>query len=325
MNMYNTTKPYTDRIKDLIRTTWETPYVSVSQNSGDVYPIIKRKFSRMEIDHTDGIGTKGVYHWKQRTFHEAVQDALAMNINDLLLMRAVPYKLQSHIMLPEDDEDAILSIVESLANECRKRNIAVTGGETSIHNNIDGLEIGLTVSGFISKYKPNRLKRNDILIGIESSGLHSNGFTKVRELFKDEFRKEFIKPTIIYSDFLLPLLEQYKINGMMHITGGGFTKLEKLLKNSDAFIISRDSPLPQQIFYDIYEKGVSDEEMYKTFNCGIGFVLSCPFKSSHSNLIAELNSRGLKADVIGFVQGFNKQRKNKIIIESKFSNKKITI
>ncbi len=323
--MYNPEKPYKDRINELIRNTWETPHVSVRKNKGEPYAVIEKKFSAVEVDHVDGIGTKGVYHWEKRTFRNAVLDAMAMNLNDLLLMRARAYRLQNHIMIPEDNNKAILEIVKSLSDECRKRDIAITGGETSIHNNIKGLEIGVTVSGFVENYKENKFQSGDLLIGIASSGLHSNGFTRVRELFKDEFRKEFVLPTLIYSDVLLDVLNKHEVHGMMHITGGAFTKLKPLLDNADASINRKHKLNPHKIFLEIYNKGVSDEEMYKTFNCGIGFVLSYPFKSSHSNLIAELNLRGLKADVIGFVQGFNKQRKNKIIIESKFSNKKITI
>lgn len=80
--MYDPTKPYKKQILELIKQTWETPYVSVK---GDIYPIIERKFSYPEVDHTDGIGTKGVYHWQQRTFGNAALDALAMNLNDLAL------------------------------------------------------------------------------------------------------------------------------------------------------------------------------------------------------------------------------------------------
>jgi len=194
--MYDPTKPYKTVISDLIKKTWDTPYVSIKE---DFYPIIEKKFSYLEVDHTDGIGTKGFYHWQQETFKEAVLDALAMNLNDLALMRAIPYKLQDHILVPEEDE-RVVKIIEALAEECKKRNIAITGGENSFQENIDGFDISLTVSGFVKNPKPNILKAGDVLIGIESNGLHSNGFTKVREVFGNEFRPEFVAPTNIYLD-----------------------------------------------------------------------------------------------------------------------------
>ncbi len=308
--MYDSTKPYKKQILELIKQTWETPYVSVK---GDDYPIIEKKFSYQETDHTDGIGTKGVYHWQQRTFRNASLDALAMNLNDLALMRARPYKLQNHILIQEDDKEAILEIVGVLSEECKKRDIAITGGETSIHNNIIGLDISITVSGFIKNYKPNKFEIGDILIGIRSNGIHSNGFTKIREVFNNGYNPDFIVPTTIYLDEILALDERFDIRGMMHITGGAYTKLKDLLCGVDA-IFKRDHRLqPQPIFRNLYERGISDEEMYKTFNCGVGFVLSVSQQDA-GKIISELD-----ADIIGEVISGS----GKIKIESMFSDKEL--
>lgn len=308
--MYDPTKPYKENILELIQQTWETPYVSVK---GDVYPIVEKKFPYPEVDHTDGIGTKGVYHWQQRTFRNAALDALAMNLNDLALLRAKPYKLQNHILIPEDDQETILEIIETLVEECKKRDIAITGGETSIHNNINGLDISITISGFIKNYKPNRFEIGDILIGLKSNGLHSNGFTKVREVFGEEYRPEFVAPTSIYLDIILSLDERFNIHGMMHITGGAYTKLKDLLHNVNA-TLKRDHKLqPQQIFSQLYERGISDEEMYKTFNCGIGFILSVSPQDA-DKIVSKLD-----ADIIGEVSPGT----GKVRIESVFSDKTI--
>src|SRR3989338_417501 len=145
-NMYNPTKPYKHEILRLIESTWNTPYVTVHRG---LYPIIQKKFSFPEVQHTDGIGTKGLYHWKKRTFRNAVLDALAMNLNVLAMVGATPYALQNHIVLPRDDHGAILKIVVVLAAECKKRKIAMTGGETSIHSHTKGMDISITVSGLI--------------------------------------------------------------------------------------------------------------------------------------------------------------------------------
>ena len=100
--MYNTTKPYIPKILDLIKDCKKDIPAS-----------------------TDGIGTKGVYHWRQRTFRNAVLDALAMNLNDMAVIRAKATGLHNHIMIPQDDEEAILEIVDNLAEECRRRNILI--------------------------------------------------------------------------------------------------------------------------------------------------------------------------------------------------------
>lgn len=310
--MYDSRKPYKQQILRLIQTTWKTPYLSVREG---IYPIFERKFSYPEIEHTDGIGTKGIYHWRKRTFRDAVLDALAMNLNDLAMARAIPYKLQSHIILPKDDHEAILSIVRSLRKECKKRKIAITGGETSIHDDAQGMDISMTVSGFVSNPKPNRFKIGDMFIGIKSNGLHSNGFTKIRELFKKEWKKEFVVPTRIYADEILRLLRKYKIHGMMHITGGAFTKLKDILsKELDVVLEGGLKLAPQKIFYEIYRRGLSDEDMYRTFNCGIGFVLSVDAKDA-KRIVEKLKN----ADILGHIV----KGRGRIVIHSSFSTKKV--
>lgn len=270
--MYNPSKPYKKSILNLIQKTWETPYVSITQG---VYPLIQKKFSYPEVDHTDGIGTKGLYHWQKRTFRNAVLDALAMNLNDLALARATPYKLQNHIFIPEDDARALQDIVEILVQECGARNIAITGGETSVHNNLEGLDISITMSGFVENPQPNVFKIGDSVFGFKSSGLHANGFTRVREVFGNEYREEFVEATKTYIAQISQLSKIVEIHGMMHITGGAFTKPKDFLQKNADLLIQRNGVLkPQNIFYDLFERGVSDEEMYKTFNCGIGFILS---------------------------------------------------
>lgn len=310
--MYNATKPYKQQILELIQQTWQSPYVSLQK---DVYPIIKRNFSYSEIDHTDGIGTKGFYHWQKKSFKNAVLDALAMNLNDLALIRAVPYKLQNHIFLPEDNEEAVLEIIKALAEECKKRKIVITGGETSIQNNMQGLDISISVSGFIKNPKPNQFQQGDAVIGLKSSGLHSNGFTKVREVFKNEYRPEFVEPTLIYFDEILSLNEQFEIHGMMHITGGAFTKIKGLLGGNDIFITRNHKLQPQPIFQDLYQRGITDEEMYQTFNCGIGFVFSAPNRDA-KQIISQTK---VEADIIGEI----KEGSGKVIIESAFREKKV--
>jgi len=306
--MYNPTKPYKHKILKLIESTWNTPYVKIEKG---LYPIITKKFSSPEIQHTDGIGTKGLYHWKHRSFKNAVLDGLAMNLNDLAMVGAIPYALQNHIILPEDNHRIILNIVKTLAVECRKRKIAMTGGETSIHSDLKGMDLSITVSGILKNKRTNRCKTGDILVGLKSNGLHSNGITKVREIFGKKYKKDFIKPTKIYLDIILPLVGRYKINGMMHITGGAFTKLKDILGSNDA-IISPDKLKPQKIFRELYKNISSNKIMYSTFNCGIGFVLSIPKSESAKILFAIKNSK-----IIGKVV----KGKGKIHITSTFNNK----
>jgi phosphoribosylformylglycinamidine cyclo-ligase len=269
--MYNPTKPYKHEILRLIESTWKTPYLRVEKG---VYPIITKRFAGKEVQHTDGIGTKGEYHWQKRTLKSAVIDALAMNLNDLAMAGAVPYALQDHLTLPDDGDKIVLELVRALATECRKYKIAITGGETSHHDTADSLDVSISVSGIVRYPQVPRFRVGDVLIGLKSSGLHSNGFTRVRKTFKrSEWRADFTKPTAIYLDTILSILEKHKVHGMMHITGGAFTKLKDLLKGADAIIEQPKSLAPQPIFHELYARGVSDKDMYTTFNCGVGFII----------------------------------------------------
>lgn len=272
--MYDPSKPYKHDLIKLIQSTWKTKYVSVTDG---VYPVIRKKFSYPEVQHADGIGTKGYYHSRAKSYKNAVLDALAMNLNDLALMGAVPYALVDHIVTPDMGHESVMAVVRALALECKKRSIALVGGETSHHNNVDGIDIGLVVSGFIKTVRENELKPGLVLVGLKSNGLHANGITRVRAMFgPGEWRDEFVAPTVIYLDQVHEILKICDVQGMMHITGGAFTKLKDLLKNADASISHPPAMRPQNIFVELYERGVSSEDMYTTFNCGIGFVLGMP-------------------------------------------------
>ncbi|OGN03599.1 MAG: hypothetical protein A2651_03835 [Candidatus Yanofskybacteria bacterium RIFCSPHIGHO2_01_FULL_42_12] len=305
--MYKPSKPYKQKIINEIRKTWNSPCLSIKFNT---YPIFKSKISCLEVDHTDGIGTKGFYHWQRETFKAAAIDALAMNLNDLATVRAFPYKLSNHITVPVEDE-RILKIVQAIARECKKYKIAMVGGENSFHDNTDGLDISMTVSGFIKNPARNRFQVGDVLIGLRSNGLHSNGMTKVRQVFGKEYRKEFTVPTRIYLYDILKLTEKCDVHGMMHITGGAFTKLKDILYKADAVIEHPKKLQPQGIFKDIYKKIFSNKVMYSTFNCGIGFVLSVPEQE-----VSKVLSRVNNACVIGKVTHGN----GEIYIRSAFND-----
>jgi phosphoribosylformylglycinamidine cyclo-ligase len=293
--MYNPIKPYKHKILELIEDTWKTPYVKVERG---IYPIITKKFSYLEVQHTDGIGTKGVYHWRKRSFKNAVLDALAMNLNDLAMVGAVPYALQDHITVPDDGEESVLAIMHAFAMECKKRRIAIVGGETSHHNNIEGIDISVTVSGFIKEARINKMHPGDVLIGLRSNGLHSNGFTKVRAMFgTGEWRDDFVKPTAIYLEDVLGVLAHYKVHGMMHITGGAFSKLKDVLSNADAVISQPKKLVPHKIFYELFGRGISSQEMYTTFNCGVGFVLSVP-SSEAKKIMAKIKYASIIGEVV---------------------------
>lgn len=319
--MYDTTKPYTGGIRKLIAKTWRTDFIFVNRG------IKFKRFRYPEVDHVDGIGTKGRRHWNARAFKEAVQDAVAMNWNDALMEKSFVYACTDHIVLPVDDHDAVIEIVSYLADECIARQCAITGGETSIQHNLDGMEISLSTQAFLRYYDPyerNMCQIGDIVIGIGGGGIHSNGLTLADQVLGDDFRPELIMPTPVYFDAIYPMFddnERCPLHGIMHYTGGAYTKsLGILPSNADMVIWRSDDLSPQMIFFEIYEKGlekgITDRIMYRTFNCGTGMILTA--KEEYADAIMSAIT-GFKAAVIGkIVPG-----ERRIKIESSFSREEV--
>jgi len=313
----------TEKIIKMIQETWPTsgPF-SVEKFKNQIIikkdPIFWKDY--LEIDRTDGIGTKGSLHWNQKTFSFAAQDAFAMNANDVIRFGAEPYRLQDHITIEEENDDAIFSIVKSLVDLCKKYKIAITSGETAILNTIKGLEIGITMTGRIKREEiiKQEIQIGDQLIGLASNGIHSNGITIARRILGDEL-EELTKPTEIYLELKEVLKNHRKdIHGMVHISGGGFTKLKDIMNNKVDIKIDRNHKIePHSIFNLLKEKGnLSDEMMYKTFNNGIGFIIAV-----NKEDVLDIIKKYYKAEIIGSVE----KGSGKIKIESKFSDKTITV
>ena len=241
-------------------------------------------------------------HWRWRTFGDAVTDALAMNLNDFAVSRAIPVEICDHIFVPQDDHGAIACIVYNLVVQCVDLGIAITGGETAIHEGMKGLEISITMRGIKRSCAPNLFQAGDALVGIASSGAHANGYTKIHHVLDiQEFLPESITtPTLIYHDAVDGVDRVCGIHGMTHITGGAFTKIKKFLCGNDAHIHRDHGLVPHDIFWQLVKKGVPEREMYCTFNCGIGFVIG--IHPSMINTCLSILRQRFNADVIGEVK-----------------------
>lgn len=286
---YDTTKPYKHALKHIVQKTWaNNPYMDIQDG---YYASFRRKHNGVEIDHTDGIGTKGVYHWQYKTWAAAAQDALAMNVNDLAIAGARAFKLQAHLMVPEDNHDAIVAIMHEVGKLCEDRKIAITGGETGVHHNLQGMELSLTISGIQVEKRlgVGVAQEGDVFVLVPSSGVHSNGFTVVGNLFDTgldtEYRDWMTVPTALYDKLILD--RGLPINAAMHITGGAWDKVKEILPN---YTVAHFDPWPiPACFKEIHDKyammydaGLLRKElkplpvMYKTFNMGVGLVLAVP-------------------------------------------------
>ena len=238
---------------------------------------------------TDGVGSKIMVAEALNKFDTIGIDCVAMNVNDLIAIGAEPIAMVDYIAIQKPDERVMEEIAVGLEKGCEIANITLVGGETAtLPEMINGIDLVGTAIGVVEKDKiitGEKIEIGDVIVAIESSGIHSNGLTLARKVveksglsYEDEFDgktigEELLTPTRIYIE-VLDIVKNYDVHGLAHITGGGMLNLKRL-KNV-RFVI--DKPLkPQKIFNFIQELGnVDEDEMYRTFNMGMGFMIILP-------------------------------------------------
>ncbi|MBX7407832.1 phosphoribosylformylglycinamidine cyclo-ligase [Clostridium chauvoei] len=268
------------------------------------------------VSGTDGVGTKLDIAFKTKKYDTVGIDCVAMCVNDILCHGAKPLFFLDYIACGKLEAEVAADLVKGVSEGCFQGDCALVGGETAEmpgfyrdgEYDMAGFAVGIVDKDKIINGK--NIKEGDKLIGISSSGLHSNGYSLVRKIFTDlnedlngeEVWKTLITPTKIYVKPILELLNNFEIKGMAHITGGGFIENVPRMFNGNNLtaVIKKDSyPLPA-IFEKIIEKGVDKNHMYNTFNMGIGFVL-CVKESDVEDIIKRLIELGEKAYEIGYV------------------------
>ncbi|MBN1038032.1 phosphoribosylformylglycinamidine cyclo-ligase [Clostridium botulinum] len=268
------------------------------------------------VSGTDGVGTKLEIAFKNKKYDTVGIDCVAMCVNDILCHGARPLFFLDYIACGRLEAEVASDLVKGISDGCIQSDCALIGGETAempgFYDEGEYDMAGFAV-GIVDKEKiinGSRIKEGDKLIGIASSGIHSNGYSLVRKIFTDlnedfngeEVWKTLITPTKIYVKPILNLLENFDIKGMAHITGGGFIENVPRMFNGrelTAVINKTSYPLPA-IFERIIEKGVEKEHMYNTFNMGIGFVLAVN-EEDVDLIIKALIAMGEKAYEIGYV------------------------
>ena len=268
------------------------------------------------VSGTDGVGTKLDIACKKKKYDTVGIDCVAMCVNDILCHGAKPLFFLDYIACGKLEAEVAASLVKGVSDGCLDSDCALIGGETAempgFYKEGDYDIAGFAV-GIVDKDKiisGEKIAKGDKLIGIKSSGIHSNGYSLVRKVFKDldrEFNgrpiwETLLTPTKIYVKPVLALLEKYEIKGMAHITGGGFIENVPRMFNGRELtaVIRKDSyPLPE-IFEEMEALGVDRDHMYNTFNMGIGFVL-CVKEEDVNLILKELLEMGEVAYEIGYV------------------------
>ena len=272
------------------------------------------------VSGTDGVGTKLKIAMLMDKHNTVGIDCVAMCVNDIVCCGAKPLFFLDYIACGKNYPEKIASIVEGIAEGCVQSGCALIGGETAEHPgmmpedeyDVAGFTVGVVDYDYI--LKPEIQKVGDVLIGLPSSGVHSNGFSLVRKVFnvdKASLGKKYdelgctlgevlLEPTVIYVKPIRNLLERVPIKAIAHITGGGFYEnIPRILPKGLTAKIDRSSFETPIIFNLIAEVGkIEEREMYNVFNMGIGMVVSVSSKYA-DNAMKILQASGVEARFIG--------------------------
>lgn len=306
-----------DKIKDDVASSHGPNVLGNIGGFAGMFKLDKEYKNPILVACTDGVGTKVALAQETQKLDSIGQDLVAMCVNDLIVCGAKPLFFLDYFATSKLDVNEAAVIIKSIAKACKDSGCALLGGETAempghyAGNNFDlaGFSVGCVDEHKILTNKS--IESGDILLGIESSGPHSNGFSLIRKIISesdldiDEYQhitEMALKPTHLYPSLILNLLSKYKINGMAHITGGGLTEnIPRSIPKNLSVTINKSSWEMPEIFQWLQKNGnILEEEMFRVFNCGIGMVLIVD--KNNSELIQEdIRSLGFKNYIIGEV------------------------
>ncbi|MHC1608905.1 MAG: phosphoribosylformylglycinamidine cyclo-ligase [Candidatus Methanofastidiosia archaeon] len=228
---------------------------------------------------TDGVGTKILVGKELGRYETLSIDLMAMNVNDIICVGATPITFVDTISVQTPNNKIMADIGKGLLEAARQAEVTIVGGETAtvpelLEGNGDGIDLMGTAVGIVDKDKiitGKDISPGDIVLGIESSGIHSNGLTLARKVVPRSKYPLLLEPTRIYVGAILELLEHIRPNGLVHITGGGLLNLKRLKENVGFSLLMPQFPTVFQIIKQ--NANISNDEMYKTFNMGVGFMV----------------------------------------------------
>ena len=274
---------------------------------------------------TDGVGTKIEIANVLNKYDTIGIDLVAMSVNDLIVQGAKPLLFLDYISINEIDLKKLKSIIKGIVNGCKQSECELVGGETAEMPgtyekgkfDIAGFAVGVVGKNKI--LSKNKIKNNDLVLAIPSSGLHSNGYSLVRYVLnkkkinikKNNFlRTELLRPTKIYVKEVLRLIDKNLINGCANITGGGLAdNIKRIIPENLVAEIDLTKINASKIFRWLKKNDISDKEMLKTFNCGVGFCLIISPKNLDK--VKKYFTKEFKPYVIGKIsKGKNKVKLN---------------
>jgi len=280
---------------------------------GSITSIPKNLKNPQLVASTDGVGTKIEIANELNKFNTIGIDLVAMCVNDLIVQGAKPLIFLDYISINKIDLIKLKQIIKGIIKGCKISNCELVGGETAEMSgtyskgkfDIAGFSVGIADKNKI--LDKSKIKLNDLIVAIPSNGVHSNGYSLIRNILKKKniklkknkfLRKELIKPTKIYVKEILNLINKRLINGCANITGGGIEdNIKRVLPYNLCASIDLKKIKPNSIFKWIHDQGVNEKEMINTFNCGVGF--SIIINSKNLKKIKKYFSKNFQPYVIG--------------------------
>ena len=311
-------------IKDAVRATYRSEVMGDLGGFGGLFALNTKDYKEpVLVSGTDGVGTKLRLAFLLNKHDTIGQDAVAMCVNDILVQGAEPLFFLDYLAVGKLEPMQVAEVVTGVARACKESGCALIGGETAEmagfypigEYDIAGFSVGVAERSKL--ITPARVKAGDVLLGLPSSGVHSNGYSLVRKIvferkgFKgDEYMEELdqtigeelLTPTRLYPRICLPLIREFDIHGMVHITGGGFYEnIPRALPEHMGAEVNGAAWTIPPVFRLLQEWGNVDwTEMYRTFNMGIGMVLIVSSDEA-DRITAQLNAQNETVYHIGHV------------------------
>ncbi|MGL4606502.1 MAG: phosphoribosylformylglycinamidine cyclo-ligase [Eubacteriaceae bacterium] len=310
-------------MKEDVQKTFNAQVLSHLGGFGGLYELPEGYKKPVLVSGTDGVGTKLKIAFMMDRHETIGIDCVAMCVNDILCQGAAPMFFLDYIACGKNFPEKIATIVKGISEGCIQGKMALIGGETAEMPDmysVDEYDLAGFAVGIVEKDEivtGDKISEGDTLIGIPSSGVHSNGFSLVRKvLFKDlsltvetevkelgmTLGEALLTPTRIYVDALMDLIKPCEVKGLSHITGGGFYEnIPRMIPEGLCALVDTTVIQPLPIFEYIQKVGnISSEEMYSTFNMGIGIVAVLPSDQVKA-FMAGLTKKGEKPVILGSI------------------------
>lgn len=309
-----------EKIKDKVKSTYSANVMNEIGSFGALYKLGDYK-KPVLVSGTDGVGTKLKIAFETGKYDTVGIDCVAMCVNDILCHGAKPLFFLDYLACGKLDSDVSSEIIKGVADGCLQAGASLIGGETAEmpgfytvgEYDIAGFAVGAVEEEEI--VNGSDIEEGDIIVAISSSGPHSNGFSLIRKLFVDlnevyenkRIWEHLLTPTKIYVKSIKKLMESVKINGMAHITGGGLIEnVPRTIPDGFCANIDKKKVEVPSIFKHEYFKKVTEDELWGTFNMGVGFIVIVK-KEDAEKTIGILKENGENAYEIGYIsKGENK-------------------